>query len=292
MHFGRDSSTELGDIDFTLPPDHPVTSDTLQRKGDPSNFDLRIGSSLWGRKEWIGTLFPEKTSEKNFLTEYARKVNYIELNATFYGMPPRSRIDGWYEKAAGRDFIFAPKIPRSITHILRFKNTGERIREFLDVVSGLKEKLGPVFFQCNDNFRPDQYPLLIEALDNATSSYKTGTFTVFVELRHEEWFADPEFFDRVATDLAARNIGLVLNDTPVRRDVLHMALTVPKLFVRFNGNGDHPADENRIRNWAKRIARWKAQGLTNVYFTIHQEDIETFPVSLERVRAIFAEHSV
>ncbi len=289
MEFGRNISAPLENIDFSLPADHQITSEVLRAKGDKSRFDLRIGSSLWNCKEWAGTLFPQNTHEKDRLREYAKAVNYVELNSTFYAMPKRETIISWFEKTKEEDFLFAPKMVLYVTHLLRFRNSMQLIDEFLDIVSEFRENLGPVFFQCPDNFGTKYIGLLAEAIAELASFDLTNKRGVFFELRHPAWFSDSQSFSAVARTLADHDMGLVLTDTPGRRDVLHMALTSPRVFIRFNGNGEHPVDQKRLTDWAERIAFWKAQGLTNVYFTIHQTDPATFPASLVNARNIFAE---
>ena len=48
-----------------------------------------------------------------------------------------------------------------------------------------------------------------------------------------------------------------------------MNLTIPKTFIRFVGNSLHPSDYPRIDNWAKRLMKWKDEGIEEIYFFMH-----------------------
>ena len=84
MKFGKVDIGELEDLDLNLPEDHPDTKLLLskQQKSIPSVY---AGCAKWGRKEWVGNLYPEGTKDKEFLDHYVQHFNAIELNSTFYG---------------------------------------------------------------------------------------------------------------------------------------------------------------------------------------------------------------
>ena len=70
-----------------------------------------------------------------------------------------------------------------------------------------------------------------------------------------------------------RNLGMgaVISDTAGRRDALH-AGDSPFVLVRFGGYEGHASDELRLAQWAKRIAEWKDQGLSEFHLLVHQPD--------------------
>ena len=71
-------------LDLGLPPDHPDTAAVLPGKVETVP-NIYAGCAKWGRKEWVGTLYPEGTKDKEFLENYVNHFNAIELNSTFYG---------------------------------------------------------------------------------------------------------------------------------------------------------------------------------------------------------------
>jgi hypothetical protein len=83
MDFGRVPENELNKIDFGLPPEPPMNKTVL--KGEKVKHpEVYIGCAKWGRKEWIGKIYPKGTKEANLLDEYVKHYNSIELNATHY----------------------------------------------------------------------------------------------------------------------------------------------------------------------------------------------------------------
>ena len=74
MEFGKVSEEELDFIDFTLPSE-PLDNDVILRSTKNSKTDFYIGCAKWGRKDWIGKLYPKGTKEKDFLEYYAKLFN-------------------------------------------------------------------------------------------------------------------------------------------------------------------------------------------------------------------------
>lgn len=271
MEFGRISLEELDSINVELPADHPETRSHLNgiRQSSPQIF---VGCAKWGRKDWIGTVYPPKTKESEFLSHYASHFNSIELNATFYKIPSRRQTQIWSEKV-GSDFIFCPKFSQSITHIRRLKNAKEATDRFLDGVSGFGRNLGPLFLMPH----PAMSPKNLETLQLFFEELPTD-FQVFMELRHPDWFADAGASDAIAGILRPRTAGLIITDAAGRRDCLHMRLTSPEVFIRFVGNGLHPTDYKRIDAWVERIGQWIESGIEKVYFFMHQQEELHSPV--------------
>jgi len=112
MEFGRvEKGVEL--IDHALPKDGRTVDLVLPGK-PASEFKFHIGCAKWGRKEWVGSFYPEKTKEIDFLFEYAKRLDTIELGATFYGLPDQSIIEGFasrVERAGNENFLFIPSSP-------------------------------------------------------------------------------------------------------------------------------------------------------------------------------------
>src|ERR1700761_4399276 len=110
MEFGRVTPEELFEVDFTLPPDPALTIQTLTSAKSDKPFEARVGCAKWGRKEWLGKIYPPKTKDANFLGEYIKHFDCIELNATFYNIYSASVINKWKEKAdPNHNFKFCPK---------------------------------------------------------------------------------------------------------------------------------------------------------------------------------------
>jgi len=266
MEFGRVSPEELEKINFTLPPDHPATTALLKKQKKKTNTTVFVGCAKWGRPDWVGKIYPKGTKAGDFLEHYARQFTCIELNATFYRMPTRKQTSGWKSKV-GDDFKFCPKFVDQITHIKRLKEVDELTDRFLDGISGFGKNLGPVFLMPH----PGMGPKTLETVETFIQSLPND-FELFVELRHKDWFADPEAFAAVFSMLQRNHAGSIITDASGRRDCLHMRLTTPSAFIRFVGNGLHPTDYTRCDDWIQRMKSWANQGIEAMYFFMHQHE--------------------
>jgi uncharacterized protein YecE (DUF72 family) len=278
MDFGQISLTEVERTDFTLPADPGLTRRVLKQAKSAENLRVYVGCAKWGRKEWVGLIYPEKTREAVFLDEYVKQFNSIELNAVFYGMPKKEQVRTWREKAMAvrNDFIFCPKFTQSISHIRRLKNAEEETTKYLEAILEFGDCLGPAFLQLSDNFGPENADTLREYLERFPSD-----FELFVEVRHKGWFSDESARNGLFNMLNSHKKGAVITDASGRRDAVHMYLPTPSAFIRFVGNGLHPTDFRRIDAWTDRLSGWLACGLQRVYFFLHQHDEKDTPVLAE-----------
>lgn len=273
MEFGKVSPQELANIDFTLPPDPQFTLDTLHRFKKSQRIKAHVGCAKWGRKEWIGKIYPKGTKDANFLNEYVKHFDAIELNATFYQIYGADTIAKWREQAeANPNFKFCPKFSQSISHFHRLKNAEQETSEFLAGIHAFKDLLGPVFLQLSDNFGPKNLTDLELYLESLPKD-----IDVFVELRHKEWYANTQFKEAVFNMLREHQIGSVITDATGRRDCVHMHLSTPRAFIRFVGNNLHPTDYSRIDEWVDRLKKWADEGLQEFWFFMHQHEEKDSP---------------
>lgn len=265
MEFGKVTDAELEQIDFKLPPDPRLTTEVLKKGKGKTKF--MVGCAKWGRKDWIGKLYPVGTKEKDFLEHYAKLFNCIEFNATFYKPPTPEQVQKWKEKVP-KGFKFFPKFPQTITHLKRLKNTKNEVDTFLEAISEFKNNLGPIFLMPHPQLGPKQR----ESLENFIADFPKDV-ELFVELRHPDWYGGKEGYDETLFEfLRKHKRGTIITDAAGRRDCVHMHLTTPDCFIRFVGNSLHQTDYERIDDWVKRIKKWMKEGLENCYFFMHQHE--------------------
>lgn len=123
--------------------------------------------------------------------------------------------------------------------------------------------------QLSESFGPDKLVALQNYLKVLPAELK-----VFVELRNEAWFAESAVRRSIFELLSSLNKGAVITDVDGRRDILHMEVTIPEIFIRFVGSGSphRKIDLARIDSWAERIKNWQERGLKKVFFFLHQDD--------------------
>lgn len=264
MKFGHVATSELDNITLTLPEDHPDNRNIL--KGMPAKKGtVYVGCAKWGRDEWVGLIYPKGTKSGDYLENYVNHFNGIELNGTFYQLR-KSNIESW-AKVPKEEFKYCPKFSRRISHLKRLNDVEENTDYFFDAVSLFGDTLGLPFLQMPDNFAPKFIDRLMAYLDRLPD--QPG---VALELRHTDWFNDPEVSPILYENLEKNNITLIITDTAGRRDVIHQRLTSNKAFVRFIGYDLHETDYQRMDEWAIKIKEWLDGGLEEIYFFLHQEN--------------------
>lgn len=269
MEFGKLTDTDFDSINFTLPGEPDSNAAILSK--EPRRTKFYVGCAKWGRKDWVGSIYPSGTKEAEFLSHYGKHFNGIELNASFYKMPSAAQTAAWASKVPP-GFLFCPKFTGQISHVKRLKNVESLTERFLQGVAGFGENLGPLLLMPHPATTPKSLPTIQAFVDLLPSDLQ-----LFIEFRHEAWF-EKNNFNTLTEFLRSKNVGFVITDVAGRRDCAHMTLTTPKAFIRFNGNGLHPSDYRRIDEWVSRMHHWKDRGIHEVYFFMHQEDERHSPV--------------
>src|SRR5213075_3177829 len=106
-----------------------------------------IGTSGWHYDSWRGPFFPKGLPIKNQLQYYASQFSTAELNGVFYRTPTPEAVRSW-EEQTGKNFVFAWKASKFITHWKRLSENSVNSLELLeDHLSLLGDKAGPILFQ-------------------------------------------------------------------------------------------------------------------------------------------------
>jgi uncharacterized protein YecE (DUF72 family) len=268
MDFGKVNHPDR--IRFELPPLEKRSTDFLSSlsrdRGEGTHSFAWIGCPVWGRKEWIGKVYPDGTSSRDFLKYYSQQFNSVELNTTFYRIPDSETVQSW-RKTVPSSFRFCPKVFQGISHQSSLVSAQAWTHSFCNAALQFEENLGVSFLQLPQDFDVSQLGVLVRWFQ-----YLPKNFRLAVEFRHSSWFENQSLRPRVFDALASRGIGTVITDTAGRRDVLHGSVTSSFSFVRFLGNQLHPSDYLRIEDWIDRIGEWKEAGLKELYFFMHQPD--------------------
>jgi uncharacterized protein YecE (DUF72 family) len=221
-----------------------------------------IGTSGWHYDSWRGPFFPAAFPLKHQLQYYASQFPTTELNGVFYRTPTHAAVQSWKEQT-GKDFVFAWKASRFITHWKRLSEKSVNSLELLEErLVLLGRKAGPILFQLPPNFPADAERL--SAFLKLLPKKRRYSF----EFRHRSWYSPPIF--RL---LAEQNISLCVSDhhdapAPWKR-------TADFVYVRAHGPGGRYRGHYRrarLVEWAKRIRSWKRQGCdVYVYFDNDQK---------------------
>jgi uncharacterized protein YecE (DUF72 family) len=108
--------------------------------------DIRIGTSGFHYKHWVGPFYPPKTSAARMLQFYIQHFDTLELNNSFYRLPTIQAFECWRDSTPS-GFVFAVKASRFITHNKKLKDPENALENLLPRAEHLRKKLGPILFQ-------------------------------------------------------------------------------------------------------------------------------------------------
>lgn len=148
---------------------------------------IYIGCSGFSNRDWKGFFFPEELPPKEQLNFYSTQFNTVEINSTFYRRPRAQTLENWCQRT-DEDFKFFIKIPKTITHIKRLKETAAETADFCKHIHhGIQEKLAGFLFQMPPSFHYSEEHLeqLIKTVDSR--------FLNVVEFRHKSWWTEEIF---------------------------------------------------------------------------------------------------
>jgi uncharacterized protein YecE (DUF72 family) len=218
---------------------------------------VRIGCSGWNYPHWRERVYPRGLPQRRWLEHYATLFDTVEVNSTFYRLPRRDAVAAWVQQTP-RDFLFAVKASRFLTHMKRLTDMGRGVERFYERIEPLVDspKMGPVLWQLPETFRRDD-----DRLASALERLPPGRHCF--EFRHESWFARD-----VYALLREHDVALVIGDHPERRFQAH-ELTANWTFVRFHygsrGRGGNYSDRE-LETWKRRLAAWRTRAEVFAYF--------------------------
>jgi uncharacterized protein YecE (DUF72 family) len=111
-----------------------------------SDGAIHLGTSSFTAAGWESSFYPAGMKPAEYLTYYATKFDTVEVDSTFYRAPSASTVEGWARKTP-ENFIFAVKVPQSITHEKILADCDAEFTQFVKTMEILGEKLGPMLFQ-------------------------------------------------------------------------------------------------------------------------------------------------
>ncbi|GJJ01526.1 hypothetical protein RugamoR64_20640 [Duganella rhizosphaerae] len=182
----------------------------------------RIGCASWSIDRASS---PDFAAEGSHLQRYARVLNAVEINSSFYRPHQASTYARWAADVPD-DFRFSVKLPRSITHDHRLKDVNELLARFAGEAGALGAKLGCVLVQLPPSLALDA--ALADALfDRLATLLHCG---IACEARHPSWFADA-----ATTVLRAHRVTRVIADPPAGQPGPHVP-TSDTVYARLHGS--------------------------------------------------------
>lgn len=171
---------------------------------DGGRHEVLFGVAGWTYEDWKDVVYPR--SCKDTLRAVAQRVDVIEVNSTFYGLPSAKNCRSWAERTADLGTRFTAKLPQQFTHERRFD---------LALVAQVREGFAPLVesgrllgllaqFDHSLAFGPAAMALLARLAEAFA-----GTVPLCVELRHASWNASAAL-----AAVAALRLGVLELDYP------------------------------------------------------------------------------
>lgn len=219
--------------------------------------DIRIGTSGFHYRHWVGPFYPPKTSTAKMLEYYIRHFDTLELNNSFYRLPTVNAFECWRDSTPP-NFVFAVKASRFITHNKKLKDPENALENLLPRAENLGKKLGPVLFQL-----PPKWKFNLERLENLLQILPREHRYTF-EFRETSWMK-PEI-NRI---LARFNAAFCIYELAGYHSPFD--LTADFTYVRLHGPapGKYQGSysDERLSEWAKWIeARARELKAIYIYF--------------------------
>jgi uncharacterized protein YecE (DUF72 family) len=160
----------------------------------PPLSNIHIGTAGWTLPKDHAPAFPPPRDAKiTHLQRYAHRLHCVEINSSFHRPHMRKTWERW-AAATPPNFRFSVKLPKSITHTAKLKNTGALLQTFLDQATGLNAgpipKLGPLLIQLPPSLAFDE-PLAYDFLTTLRELYPSTSppeNLAALEPRHATWF--------------------------------------------------------------------------------------------------------
>jgi uncharacterized protein YecE (DUF72 family) len=221
---------------------------------------VRIGTSGWVYNHWRGAFYPNDLPQKKWFEYYAKHFDTVEINYTFYQLPPAEYFQSW-RKQAPREFLYAVKSNRYITHMKKLKESEEAVENFLSRTRLLGEHLGPILWQLppNWNANPNRLAAFAKLIPE--------------DLEHAFEFRDPNWFnDEIKGILEENGLSFVIFAMP-ELDCPQW-VTSDLIYIRFHGSREKYVGRygrDGLKPWAKRIQDWSESG-HNVYIFFNNDE--------------------
>ena len=207
-----------------------------------THCDIRIGTSGWHYSHWEGLYYPDKLPKSKWFEYYAKDFDTVEINNTFYQLPKQETFKNWH-KQAPKNFLYAVKANRFITHIKRLKGAEETLPRFFERAELLKENLGPILYQLPPSFHKD-----LDRLGHFLQVLPKNRIAVF-EFRHKSWFSQDTYdlLDKFGVGFCIHDLSGVPTPRVITGQVIYIRLH--GTIGRYDGNYSKSA----LKNWAEWI---------------------------------------
>ena len=197
-------------------------------------------------------VYPPDAPARTWFSLYAKQFDTVEVNNTFYRLPPPSTVEAWAAQAPP-GFCYALKVGQFGSHRMKLRDAASWLPNHIDRAERLGPHLGPNLLQL-----PPRWKRNTERLDEFLAA-APARLRWAVELREPSWLHD-DVFELLASRGAALCIHDLLPDHPWVR-------TTDWTYLRFHGpraterkyHGRYGAQ--RLGAVVRRLLAWRDEGI-------------------------------
>lgn len=192
------------------------------RETDATPPPIHIGCAGWALSADVAARFATQGSH---LERYARVFPSVEVNSSFY-RPHQPKTYARWAASVPDAFRFSVKIPKRISHELKLRGADVVLREFVDSVAPLGDKLGCLLLQLPPSLALNvgEAEAFFDRLRDLT------TARVVCEPRHATWFTEAG-----ATTMRRAGVGCVRAD-PAPVAGVEPSGSPDTLYIRLHGS--------------------------------------------------------
>ena len=209
---------------------------------------------------------------------YAQSFDTIEVNNTFYKLPEPSTFAAWHDRAP-RDFLYAIKASRFLTHLKRLRDPEAPVARLFEHARALGEHFGPILYQLPGSFHCDHdrldhfLSILPRTLGEIGGAPKPLVLRHAMEFRHPSWYVEKTY-----AILESHGVAMCLHDKAGA--AIFEPIVGPFVYVRFHGPGGKYFGRYtipRMEYWAARLYEQCVRGRhVFAYFNNDPEGMAVF----------------
>jgi uncharacterized protein YecE (DUF72 family) len=212
---------------------------------------IRTGIGGWVFPAWRGgTFYPAGLPQREELAYASQQLGCIEINSTFYRAQKPAIYAQWRAQTP-EGFRFSAKAPRTITQTHDLTTVGERAERFINGISALEDRLGPLIWQFGDSHPAGaaEFDQFLGMLPRKVDGHR---------LQHALEVRNPAAWTpELLTAARAQGAALVFSGSeeyPSFADPTAEFIYARVMRSRANLRAGYPA--RAIQQWSLRAARW------------------------------------
>ena len=240
-----------------------------------------MGNIYLGTMGWSYNFWPlyDGIKTSDYLSEYSKKFNSVEINSTFYRIPRKSSVEKW-SKQTPENFMFSVKIPQSISHSSSLQYDSDKLNAFLEHIKPFGKKLGPLLLQLPPRLDSKHYKQLSIILSQLQK------YRVAIEFRNKSWFNE-----QIYQLLKDHNTAIVHVEHPTRTNT--KVVTSDLIYVRLEGDRKKVDGEKGITEidrlednskWAEKILNQK-DNFENIYLFVSKYYSGYPPTDISQIKS-------